>query len=162
MNGFLTLVALLTAGSFATLRADEDKVPLDQLPIAVSKAVKKRFPKAEFVGASKETEDGKTEYEVTIKDDGKSIDVTLTSEGTILGMEKEIDAENLPQAVIEALESKYKNAKYKKIEEVIKIKDGKEKLEQYEVLLVTADKKTVEVVLVVTAKITKTEEKKEK
>jgi hypothetical protein len=45
---------------------------------------------------------------------------------------------------------------------VIKIKDGKEKLEQYEVLLVTADKKTVEVVLVVTAKITKTEEKKEK
>ena len=79
-----------------------------------------------------------------------------------MGMEKEMAAKDLPKAVTDTLESKYAKATYKTVEAVIKIKDGKEKLEQYEVLLVTADKKTVEVVLVVTAKITKTEEKKEK
>jgi hypothetical protein len=160
MRAFLSLLALLTIGFFAPARADEDKVPLDKLPKAVSQAVKKRFPKAELVEASKETEDGKTEYEVAIKDGGTKIDVTLTSDGTIVSLEKTIAAEDLPKVVIDLLESKYKKAKYKTIEEVIKVKDGKETLEHYEVLLVTEDKKTVELVVSVTAQITKTEEKK--
>lgn len=160
MRSLLSLAALLTVSLFASARADEDKVPLDQLPKAVSQAVKKRFPKAELVDASKETEGGKTEYEVTIKNAGKKTDVTLTPDGTIVGMEKEIDVAELPQVVIDTVESKYKNAKYKKIEEIIKVKDGKESFESYEILLVTADKKTVELVVAVTAMITKTEEKK--
>jgi hypothetical protein len=160
MKHFLSLVTLLSLGAFATLRADEDKVPLDKLPKPIVEALKKKFPKAELIEASKETEDGKTEYEVTIKDDGKKIDVTLNAEGTILGMEKEMAAKDLPKAVTETLESKYAKATYKTVEAVIKIKDGKETLEHYEVLLITADKKKVEVVVTVDGKITKTEEKK--
>ena len=45
--------------------------------------------------------------------------------------------------------------------EFIKVKDGKETLAYYEVLLVTADKKTLEVVVTADGKITKTEDKKE-
>jgi hypothetical protein len=160
MKHFLSLVTLLSLGAFATLRADEDKVPLDKLPKPIIEVLKKKFPKAELVEASKEIEDGKTEYEVTIKDDGKKIDVTLTAEGTILGMEKEMAAKDLPKAVTDTLESKYAKATYKTVEAVIKIKDGKETLEHYEVLLITADKKKVEVVVTVDGKITKTEEKK--
>src|SRR5437763_1126400 len=74
-------LALAFAGLCGFLWADEEKVPLDKLPKPVLDAVKKRFPKGELVAASKETADGKTEYEVSLKDGGKKIDATLTSDG---------------------------------------------------------------------------------
>jgi hypothetical protein len=161
MKCFFSLATLVALCSLAVAWADdEEKVPLDKLPKAVIDAVKNKFPKAELVEASKESEDGKTVYEVEIKNDGKKIDVTLTVEGTILGLEKEITAKDLPKAVTETLESKYVKATIKKVEEIIKIKDGRDNLEYYEVLLVTAEKKTVEVVLSPDGKIKKTEEKK--
>jgi hypothetical protein len=128
-----------------TVRADEEKVPLDKVPKAVLEAVKKRFPKAEIVEAAKETADGKTEYEVTVKEAGKKIDVMLTPEGAITLIEKEIDVKDLPAPVKDALDKKYPKATYKIVEEVIKVTDGKEKLEYYEASLETADKKNLEV-----------------
>jgi len=149
-------------GVSAVLRAEEEKVPLDKLPKAVADAVKKRFPDAELVKASKETEDGKMFYEVSVKDKDLKADVTLTAEGQVQEMEKEVAAKDLPAAVTEALEAKYPKAALKKSEEIIKVRDGAEKLESYEVLLVTTEKKTVEVVFSPDGKIIKTEEKKEK
>jgi len=130
---------------FADVRADEEKIPLDKLPKPVVEAVKKRFPKAEMIEAAKETADGKTEYEVSIKDGGKKIDIMLAPDGTITVIEKEIAARDLPKAVQATLDKKYPKATYKKTEEVIKVKEGKETLDFYEVLLATADKKEVEV-----------------
>lgn len=142
-------------------RADEEKVPLDKLPKAVAETVKKRFPKLEMKEATKEvTEEKKTVYEVTLKEDKKNIDVTLTPEGIIVMIEKEIDRKDLPKAVAAAIDAKYPQATYKICEEIIPVKDGKEKLESYEVLLETKDKKLIEVVLSTEGKITKTEEKK--
>jgi Putative beta-lactamase-inhibitor-like, PepSY-like len=151
------------------VEAGEEKVPLDKLPKAVVEAVKKRFPKAELVAAAKETVDKKTEYEVILKNEGQKIDVTLTPEGTILGMEKEITVKDLPKAVTTTLKKSYPKAVYKKVEEVIKVKDGKETLAFYEVLLEIAEKKTVEVKVEANGKILtpdakdgeKKEEKKE-
>jgi biopolymer transport protein ExbD len=155
-------VALVAAGG----RADEETLPLDKLPKAVADAVKTRFPKAELVEAAKETEGDKTEYEVTIKDGDTKIDVMLTPDGKITLIEKEIAAKDLPKAVTEALDAKYPKATLKMAEEVIKVTDGKEAIDFYEVLLVTAEKKTFEVKLTAEGKITetedKTEEKKEK
>jgi transcriptional regulator len=142
-------ISLLSGG----VQAGEDKIPLDKLPKAVEEAVKKRFPKAELVAAAKETVDKKTEYEVILKNEGQKIDVTLTPDGVILGMEKEITAKDLPKAVTMTLKKTYPNADYKKVEEVIKVKDGKETLAFYEVLLETADKKTVEVKVEANGKI---------
>jgi hypothetical protein len=141
--------------------AGEEKVPLDKLPRAVVEAVKKRFPKAELVEAVRETEDGKTEYEVTVKDGGTKIDVTLTPEGTITLLEKEIAARDLPKGVADAIEAKYPKATLKTIEEIVRVKDGKETLDYYEVLLTTADKKTLEVEITPAGQIKKTEDKKE-
>jgi hypothetical protein len=154
-------ISLLSGG----VQAGEEKIPLDKLPKAVVEAVKKRFPKAELVAAAKETVDKKTEYEVILKNEGQKIDVTLTPDGVILGMEKEITAKDLPKAVTKTLKKTYPNADYKKVEEVIKVKDGKETLAFYEVLLETADKKTVEVKIEANGKTltpdTKDSEKKE-
>lgn len=139
--------------------ADEEKVPLDKLPKAVSEAVKKRFPSAELVEAAKETVGEQVEYEVTVKDCETKIDVMLTPNGKTAVIEKEIAAKDLPKAVADALDAQYPKATLKVLEEVVKVTDGKEALEIYEVLLVTAEKKTFEVKLTSAGKITETEEK---
>jgi hypothetical protein len=155
-----TLVCLWTMAALAgailldgSLRADEVKVPLDKLPKPVVEAVKKRFPQAELVEGSKETTKDKTEFEVSVKNKGQKIDITLTAEGAILGLEKEIAAKNLPKAVATALKEKHPKAVYKIIEEVFKVKDGKETFAYYEVLLQTADNQTLEVLLGADGKI---------
>ena len=121
--------------------AGEEKVPLDKLPKAVLDAVKAKFPDAELIGAEKEEEDGKVIFEVAIKVKGQHIDVSLTPEGKIVEIEKAIAVKDLPKAVAESLEKKYPKATVKKTEEVT---EG-DKV-SYEVLLVTADKKLLEVV----------------
>ena len=142
-------------------RADEEKVPLDKLPKAVADGFKKRFPGARPTGASKETtEDKKTVYEVTFKDKGKNVDVTVTEAGVITTIEKQIDAKELPKAVTESLEKKYPKATRKIIEAVYSVKDNKETLNFYEVLLVTAEKKQIEVQILADGKIKAEEEKK--
>jgi hypothetical protein len=154
---FGCLIAVLSVA--LPLRADEEAVPLDKLPRVVVDAVKKRFPEAELVRAEKETEDGKTLFEVVIKNKGQSIEVTTTPEGVITEIEKQIEAKDLPKVVSAALEAKYPRATYQMIEEVIQVKDGKETLEYYEVLLVTAEKKKLEVSVTPEGKFTKEEDK---
>jgi hypothetical protein len=154
----VAVVLIVLAGS--GVWAGEEKLPLGKLPKAVADAVAKRFPGARTVEAAKETEGDKVEYEVTVKDGATTIDVTLTPEGTITLIEKTIPAKDLPKAVADALDAKYPKATLKIVEEVIKVADGKETLDFYEVLLVTADKKTFEVKLTAGGKVTGTEEKK--
>ena len=137
-------------------RADEEKVPLDKLPKAVAGAVEKMFPKAKVVSASKELADKKTVYEITIKNGEQNVQVTVTPEGEITEVEKEIAAKDLPKEVTAVLDDKYPKAKIEKAEEVTK---GKELT--YEVLLVTKDKKTLEIKFDPKGKVLNVEEKKE-
>jgi uncharacterized membrane protein YkoI len=155
----LVLGVALGLLSLAAARAadeGEKKVPLDKVPKAVLDAVKAKFEGADIKGASTEKEDGKLVYEISLVHKGRKTDVTLTPEGKIVSVEKEIKTDELPKAVAEALESKYPKAKIKLAEEVSE--GGKIK---YEVLLETADKGTVEVVFDPSGKVEK-EEKKEK
>ena len=149
-------VAVLLLPSWLAVRGDEEKVKLTDLPKAVADAVKKQFPKAKLVSASKELVEKKTVYEVTIKDGGRRVQVSLTPEGEVTEVEKEIAAEDLPKAVRTALDAKYPKAKITLAEEVRK---GKEL--GYEVLLVTAEKKTFEIKFDPEGKVLNVEEKKE-
>lgn len=153
----LVTAVLLAAGG----RAGEEPLPLDKVPKAVMDAVKKRFPKAELVEAAKETDGDKVEYEVSLKDGGAKIDVMLSPEGKITLIEATIAAKDLPKAVTAVIDAKYPKATLTTVEEVTKVTDGKEVFDFYEVLLVTADKKTIELKLAVEVKITGTEEKKD-
>ena len=147
---------VLVAGA---VRADEEKIALDKLPKAVADAVKKRFPKAELLEAAKETDKDKVEYEVTLKDGETHIDVMLTPEGAITLIEKTMPAKDLPKAVTDGIEAKHPKAVIKTAEELIGVKDGKETLDFYEVIVTTADKKTLELKLSPDGKITNTEDK---
>lgn len=141
----------LSALAFAAA-ADEEKVPLDKVPAAVMKAVKDKFPKADLKEASKETEDGKTLYEVSFKHDGHNYDVTLKEDGAIQEVEKEIAAADLPKPVADAVKAKYAKATIDKAEEVLK---GDKK--NFEVHLKDGDKSR-ELVLDPSGKILEEEE----
>jgi uncharacterized membrane protein YkoI len=151
-------VVVLFVPAFRAEDEKEEKVPLDKLPKAVVEAVKAKFKGATLVSAEKEKEDGKTVYEVNLKHKGHTIEVTVTPEGKIVSVEKTIAAKDLPEAVAAALKKNYPKATIKKVEELSK----DDKVTGYEVLLVTAGKKTVEVVIDPSGKITKTEKKEEK
>jgi uncharacterized membrane protein YkoI len=155
MAVFMPLVAL------AVEEDHEEKVALEKVPKPVLQAVQARFKGASMTGASKETEDGKLVYEVTIEEKGKDVDVdvTLTPEGEILKIEREIDAKSLPKASAKALEDKYPRATYKIVEEIIEVQKKQEKLAYYEVLLVTADKRTLEIEVTAEGRIANVEEK---
>ena len=132
----LVLVGLAAAG---------EKVELANLPKPVADAVAKRFPKAEAKSASKSETGGKVVYAVTLKEGGKNIDINLSESGAVTQIEKEVAFADLPKAVAETFEKKYPKAKYTIVEAVFAVKDGKETLEVYEAVLVTADLKTFDV-----------------
>ena len=121
-----------------------EKVELGKLPKPVSEAVAKRFPKAEAKAASVSGAGDKAVYEVTLKEGGNNIDVSLTAAGAITQIEQGYKFKDLPNAVAATFEKKYPGATYTIIEAVTNVKDGKEELEYYEAVLVTADKKRFE------------------
>jgi hypothetical protein len=133
-------------------RADEEKVSVDKLPAAVKKALKRKFPKAEIEKATKEVEDGNTVYEVELEIKDRSVDVSLKADGTILEIEREVPANELPEAVRKKLAARYPKAKIEKAEEVTKGEDGPVR---YEVAI------TTEVVLTANGKIVQAEEEEE-
>lgn len=161
VRGWLALsvvVCVLSGMAAGADEAKEGKVSLDKVPKAVLKAVKAKFKGAELVSASTEKDNGKLVYEIVIKDKGQSVDVSVSPEGKILSFERTLAAKDLPRPVREAINRKYPRAEYKRIEELTE--DDKT---SFEVLLVTIDKKTIEVVLDREGKILKeeTQEKKE-
>lgn len=135
--------------------AKEEKVPPENVPKPVMDAVKARFNDAEVTGAAKEKGDGKLVYEVSLNLKGKNIDMLLAPDGEIRMIEKTIARQDLPNAVVKALEDKYPEATYKRLEEVIEVKEKKETLVYYEALLVTAGTKELEVKLTTEGKIMK-------
>ena len=141
MIGLAVVVVMVTASGIA--RAD-DNVPVEKLPKAVVDTLKKRFPKGELTKASKSGEGDKTTYEVSVKEGTLKADVDLTAAGAITGMEKQIAAADLPKVIAAAVKAKQPKGTVKTCEEVIAVKDGKEVLEYYEVVVETPDKKTVE------------------
>lgn len=152
--GVLTVaLATLVSG----VRADEEKVALKDVPKAVLDAVKAKFPKAELTEAAKETEDGKTTYEVALKNDGHKVEVGLTAEGTIQEIETEVAVKDLPKAVSAAVTAKYPDSTFKKAESITRFEAGKES-KNYEVVVATKTKKSVEVTVSPEGKVVKTED----
>jgi uncharacterized membrane protein YkoI len=155
VTGWLCVAMFGAIVAATSVRADEEKVPLDKVPKAVMDAVKKKFPDVKVTETSKEKEDGKTIYELAFTYKDYKYEVEFEEDGTIVAIDRQIEAKELPKEVAKALEEKYPKATYKLIEEVTK----KDKIEMYEVELVTADKKEIEVQVDPKGKILKEEKK---
>lgn len=108
MNIVTKSAALLIASAFGlNAQADEEKISLDKVPAAVIKSVKARFPKAKMEGAEKVTEDGETTYEITLKDGEDKFSVSVEADGDITEVEKSIEVEDLPEAVVHPRANRY-------------------------------------------------------
>ena len=137
---FCTLAVLGMSLSIATVRADEEKIPLDKVPAPVLKAFKAKFPDATIKAAIKETEKDKVTYEIESTLKGLSVDAVLTPAGEFVAIEREMQVDDLPAAVTKAVAAKYPKSKIEKAEEVTK-----GDLVTIEVVVKTAEGKSVEV-----------------
>ncbi len=90
----LSFGILLSASIFAA----EAKVALKDLPAAVQKAVRQETKTAKLRGLEKEIEHGKTYYEAETTVNGKSRDILIDPNGTIVEIEESVTLESLPEA----------------------------------------------------------------
>ncbi|MBI4579683.1 MAG: hypothetical protein HY718_08280 [Planctomycetes bacterium] len=83
-----------------------------------AEAVEAAFPNARLVKASSELEGGLRVYEATLTEDGRTTDVLLTAEGTIIEVETEVDLTDLPSTAAERLRTIVGDGKMTKLEKV--------------------------------------------
>src|SRR4051794_18899490 len=156
-------VVLLAPRVGAEDKDKKDKLDLDKIPKKVMAALKAKFPKAEIHKWTKEKEGDAEVYDIEFKIGDRKYEADIKEDGTIVNWEKEIALKDLPRAVTAAIEKKYPRSKLKDAMEITDVKDKKETPGGYEVNLVTADKKDVEVTVTAEGKITEdSSEKKEK
>jgi uncharacterized membrane protein YkoI len=132
-----------------------EKIALDKVPGPIMKAITTRFPGAKLKSVEKELEDGKVVFDVELSHDGRKYEMDIKEDGTIIEIEKEVAAKDLPEAVTKALETRYPKAQIKEIMEVNKVEGKQETPDHYEVVIVTAEGKSMEVEVSLTGKILK-------
>ena len=91
-----------------------------KLPPAILAAFRKSYPNATIKGVAKETEDGKTVWEVESIDEGLGRDLIYAVDGTVMVIEEEMAASSLPAAVTKALKAGYPGASIARAEKVTK------------------------------------------
>jgi hypothetical protein len=122
-----------------------ERVAVHTAPRPILDAVRARFKDARIVGVDREIHGGRVVYEVAIRHSGQRLDVVVASEGDILLIKKEIAATDLPEPATRALQESYPGATYREVEEVVRVQGRQEDVAHYEVQLVTAQRKTLEV-----------------
>jgi len=110
---FITIVAFS-----AIVLAADTPVKMADLPPVVQAAVKEQTTTATLVGLSKETEHGKTTYEVETSLNGKSRDVSFDKTGAIVAVEQEVDLDSIPAPAKAAIQKKIGTGKLKNVESV--------------------------------------------
>lgn len=140
----IACVALLALQA-AKQAAQDEKVDPAKLPQKVADVVKAKFPGATITVATKATENGKVIYDIEMTREGRKHEIDVEENGTIVNFENQVAVKDLPAAVTSAVKAKYPNSTIKEAMEVMVIKDKKDTVEEYEVIIETADKKEVEV-----------------
>jgi uncharacterized membrane protein YkoI len=151
-----TVAAMAIVGGFATtVFAKDREIKESEVPAAVMKAVNTRYPNAKPSKFATETEKGKPVYEVKLDVGGKSTEVSVAPDGTVVSEEQVIDVGELPDSVKSSFSaSSYAKAKILRVEK--ELKGG---TTRYEVLVEDQSKKS-EVVFDAGGKLVKHEEKK--
>ena len=150
---FTAVLAGLLLAVPAARAQDKGKLDLDKIPKNVMDALKVKFPKAEIHKWAMEKEGDNVVYDIEFKQEGRKFEADIKEDGTILNWEQEIAAKDLPKAVKKAVGKNYPKATLKEIMKITEVKDKKERLEGYEIVLETADKKGVEVTVAPDGKI---------
>ncbi len=95
-------------------------IEISKLPAAVQKTVQDETKNATDVKVSKETEGGKTLYEVESKVKGKGRDLMVNAQGTVLSIEEEMALADIPGPARTAIEKLAMGGAIGKVEAVTK------------------------------------------
>ena len=104
----------------ANTPGQEKHIKRSDLPAAVQKTADEQSKGATVRGYTKETEEGKLEYEVEMTVSGHTKDVSIDPAGNVLEVEEQVALEMLPAAVRDGLQQKAGNDKITKVETIIK------------------------------------------
>jgi uncharacterized membrane protein YkoI len=135
----IACATLAYAGPQTAARTAPHAVDLSKYPPAVRATIESETRNATIKHVSKETEKGKTNYEVETMVDGKSRDIIIDPTGKVVEVEQQIPLEAAPAAVQDALKSQ---GKLLKLEAVLR--DG---VMTYEAAVQTTTGKATEVAL---------------
>lgn len=133
MRRLPTVIALcaLTGFAAAGVRAERQTAPKTaapassvKLPPAIDAVFKQKWPNAVAKNVSKETDAGKTVYEVESIDAGRRRDINFNPDGTVILYEEELKASEVPAVVVEAVAKRYPKGKIKMWERLYTIKDN--------------------------------------
>ncbi len=122
-----------------------DNLRFKEIPAAVMDALMARFPGAEIQKWTREKEGDIVLYDIEFKQQGWKFEADIRENGAIHNWEKAVETKDLPEAVRQAVEMKYPKSTTKEIMQVTSVKDGKDALEAYEIVLETSDRKEAEV-----------------
>ena len=112
--GFVLAVGLagLITSATAGQHEKDRKIDLARVPAAVKKAAHTAAPGVTWHHASKETEEGKTIYELTGKDaKGRKVEVKATPEGEVMEVETAIPLSEVPEVALDAFKAKHPHLK---------------------------------------------------
>lgn len=73
--------------------------------------------------------------------------MTLTPAGELLSIEREIALADLPEPASAALKARYPRATRRVVEEIVEVRQGAQKPADYELVLATADRNMLEVLV---------------
>jgi uncharacterized membrane protein YkoI len=149
MSAALVVVPMI----FGQANAGEKELKKDQVPKAVIAAFEKAYPNAKGLEFEEETFEGKAAYEVEYKKNGKEYELLYSANGVLVQKEEEIDAQALPDWVVQAILKAHPKAVIEEAEKVMK-PDGT--VTGYEVDINAAGK-GIELELDATGNILKTE-----
>jgi hypothetical protein len=90
--------------------------PAAKVPAPILAAFRKSYPNATIKNASKETEDGRTVWEVESVDHNLGRDLVYKPDGTVVEVEEEVAMAAVPPAVANGLKAKYPKAEVTKAE----------------------------------------------
>lgn len=143
---WLLVAGLLLAAPTHDAQAHEQEETLAEaaVPKAVVAAAKKKYPGASVIRYERESDEGKTLYEVKMKQGERQFDAKYTAEGTLIEEEEILREADLPPAVRAAFKkSPQGKAPIHQVERVAKPGKNSPPIYEIEVLL---DGKKIELV----------------
>jgi len=150
---FMMVIAGLLLEVSPARAQDKNKPVTGKIPNKVMDALKAKFPNSRIDKWSKEKGANIVVYDIEFKQEGRKFEADIKEDGNIHNWEKAVEFKDLPPAVLKAVDTKYPKDSVKEIMEVTAVKNGKDELEGYEMVLECADKKEVEVTVAPDGKI---------
>ncbi len=144
----LLLALVVSAVAYA-----QDKPDLSKVPAKVMDGLKARFPQAEVQKLSEEKEGDIMVYDFEFMVDGQKFEADIREDGSIHNWEKKIAAEDLSEQVRKSLEMRYPKAAVQEVMQITAVKNGKEELEGYEIVLRTMEGKEEEITIAADGKV---------